>query len=704
MLVYQSDLQSEFSKPMPWIGMYIALASLFCILAMTSDLVHGFRNKNLWFPCKYFTLNAASLTMIAVAMKLPVDLNNSMPGYVDQTAKLGSLAIMCTMMANSLPSLATMDHKELLTNVIALGFLVITICVNVCIQINTGVLSYYMDDAYSLENISDAKDLSSHTHLCDRSFIAIAYVVLLLMLLIIYVCTSLAILTSKQTLKLKNKVAHEHALNDLQSGKPTVEKLKQHVSNYWIMDVTSNSIYMTTCFTTTSASGVISIINTLMHCTTMSFMCAHVVKHNLDNKSDYKWSMLVILGIQFIGVIIATIAPIFRCFAGLSFRVSTERSSNHISVFKVESYWTQKLCDYEQNSVSFSTGGNIKILILRLCIGLQKKVVVVCKIIALIPVFFVICVLWFQIIFSCSWFGLVFRHAQKDTSINTCDNNRHDVETMELADTTVKKILNFVDSVIKKGEKQQPCNLMKLLERSRGFKGVEFFSRHHVPPLLSEELVNCWSLHVITLTSIVLSLPNIENDKVDTLLSSVSEGLVYVTLVEESLNATSDYISIRKAAKMLRLEVEVYHRWLGNKLQNHVPRLHTTRELLEWFRDTAKNMVIENQNDNTICANSMYFVSQKLLFSYRSNVERISQDELFEQLSSLIADTLAACLTNLPRVIATKCHKSEAGIHAAARLLGETKQIIDNLQDRELPSLNPDELPFIDKWHAYYSL
>ncbi|XP_076907146.1 uncharacterized protein LOC143563503 [Bidens hawaiensis] len=521
MLVYQSDLQNEFSKPMPWIGMYIALASLFCILAMTRDLLHGFRNKNLWFPCKYFTLNAASLTLIAVAMKLPVDLNNSMPGYVDQTAKLGSLAFMCTLMANSLPSLATMDHKELLTNVIALGFLVITICVNVCIQINTGVLSYYMDDEYSLENISDAKDLSSHTHLCDRSFIAIIHL---------------------------------------------------------------------------------------------------------------------------------------------------------------------------------------------------KKVVVACKMIALIPVFFVICVLWLQTIF-----GLVFRHAQQDTSTNIID--LHNREGVELADTTVKKILNFVDSVIKKAEKQQPCNLMKLLERSRGFEGVEFFNRHHVPPLLTEEPISCWSLNVITFTSIVRSLPNIENDKVGTLLSSVSEGLVYVTLVEESLNATSEYISIQKAEKMLRLEVEVYRRWLGNKMLNHVPHLHTTRQILEWFRDTAKNMVIkteskdtENQNDNSdnsicksICANSMYFVTQKLLLSYRSNIEPISQEELFEQLSSLIADTLAACLTNLPRVIAMKCNKNaieerEAGIHAAARLLGETKQIIDNLQDRELPSLNLDELPFIDKWHAYYNL
>ncbi|KAJ0764653.1 hypothetical protein HanPI659440_Chr08g0294561 [Helianthus annuus] len=124
------------------IGIYIAIASLFCILPMVADLLHGFKTKKLWFPCKYFTLNAASLTVIAVAMKLPMDFSNSMPHVVDQAARLGSMAFMCTMMANLLPSLATMDSKELLTNIIALAILVITLAVNVSIQIVTGVVSH----------------------------------------------------------------------------------------------------------------------------------------------------------------------------------------------------------------------------------------------------------------------------------------------------------------------------------------------------------------------------------------------------------------------------------------------------------------------------------------------------------------------------------------------------------------------------------
>ncbi|KAF5788393.1 hypothetical protein HanXRQr2_Chr10g0463521 [Helianthus annuus] len=114
-----------------------------CILSMMADLSHGLRSRKLWFPCKYFRINAAFLTVISVAMKLPVDLTGSMPGYVDKAAKLGSMAFMCTIMANLLPCLATMNNNELLSNITALCVLVITLVVNVCIQIKTGVLSIY---------------------------------------------------------------------------------------------------------------------------------------------------------------------------------------------------------------------------------------------------------------------------------------------------------------------------------------------------------------------------------------------------------------------------------------------------------------------------------------------------------------------------------------------------------------------------------
>lgn len=292
-------------------------------------------------------------------------------------------------------------------------------------------------------------------------------------------------------------------------------------------------------------------------------------------------------------------------------------------------------------------------------------------------------------------------------------------DDMQLSERTLKSMSKSVSRLIKTAEKQQPCNLVKLLRESKGFEGVGMYDSLHVPPLCAEGYSNCWSLPLVTLTAIAVSLPKIQNDIVDRLLSSVSEGLTYVTLVEESLNATDEYVRILKAAKVLWLEVEVSNKWVGDNLKNRAPEVNTAGLILQWFKNTAKIMVTEVQvidikraNDNSIyrsiCANSMYRITQSILLSYHTNIDELSEEDLFTKLSSMIADILAACLTNLPQVIVAKCHESmiekrESSVNAAVQLLGETMQIINTLQDRELPDLDPAELPFIDKWRDYFN-
>ncbi|GJX55827.1 hypothetical protein Tco_0285724 [Tanacetum coccineum] len=657
-LLKNSERETEYSKPMPWIGMYIAVAYLLCILAMVADLLHGLKYRKLWFPCKYFTLNAASLTVIAVAMKLPVDLNNPMPSLAEQIAKFGSMVFMCTMMTNLLPSLATMNSKELLTNIIALDILVITLIVNVCIQIYTGV-------------IGDSDD---------------------------YPCSAAC----------------------------------ENLCGSWPGTGLGSPQFITACSATTSASGVICVVSTVIYV----LLSAVIVfqSSQQDYESDYKWSIPVIIIIQFIGSLVGTIAPLCRCYAALTFKLSIKWIWNHVKVFKVESYWTQKLYDWKQSSIPFSVNSrktkifihNIKVIFLIVCIGLQKTVVVACKMIALIPIFFVICVLfcircwkWFKAMFSDSSIVLGRNHEQRE---NVNDLRRYVLQlqdNMELAERTLKSISRSVNRLILKAEKQQPNNLMKLLEVSKGFEGVGKYDSLHVPPLSEEQYLDCWSLPLITLTVITIALPKIHNDVVDRLLSSVSEGLTYVTLVEESLNATDDYVRIQKAAKVLWVEVEVSNKWIGNNLKNHAPEVNTAGLILQWFKNTAKNMVMEVQsmdngsaNDNSIyrsiCANIMYRITESILLSYHTNIDELTQEDLFTELSSIIADILAACLTNLPQVIVTKCHESviekrESSVNAAAQLLGETMQIINTLQERELPDLDPSELPFIDKWRDYFN-
>ncbi|KAL7597207.1 hypothetical protein Lser_V15G28613 [Lactuca serriola] len=706
-LVYQSHQQKQYSKPMPWIGMYIALASLLCVLAMVADLLHGLRNRKLWFPCKYFTLNAASLTVIAVAIKLPMDPNNLMPSLVDQATKFGSMSFMCTMMANLLPSLAIKDNKGLVSNIIALALLVISLVVNFCIQISTGILFFTPDDAFYPYKIS----------FLYRFIYVVGCVVPILMLLIIYACSSLAILKSKQILESKYQTANRTALKDpeLKAGRLTVEKLKQYVSNYWIMAGTGSPQFMTACSATTSAAGVICVASTgfLIYAIIINFP---YLGYEKQDTSDYKWSMLVIFIIQSVGVILGTIAPLARCFATLSFELSINRIWKQIKVSKVESYWTQKLYDWKHSRIPFPSGSRF-----------QKTVVVACKMITMIIILFLICVLccrgcwkWLKAMFSPS------HHTsgqQPKEQLGKDKDLRGYVLQLEndiqFTERTLKRLLKSVNRLIQKAEKQQPKNLMKLLSESRGFEGLAKFDSNHVPFLLSQENVNCWSLPLVTLTCIAMSLPDIQKNMVDCLLNGVSEGLLYVTLVEESvINATDhDHAGIQKAAETLWVEVEVYHKWLGTKLPNPTSKVNTPGDILQWLRDKAKNKVlnVENMditdpNDNwkykSICANSMYRITETILLSYHENIKEVNQEELFSHVSSMIADIIAACLTNLPQVILMKCHESviekrEASVQAAAQLLGETTQIIITLQDRQLPRLNPDELAFIDKWCAY---
>ncbi|KAJ0864900.1 hypothetical protein HanRHA438_Chr12g0534821 [Helianthus annuus] len=750
---------------------------------MFADLLHGLRSRKLWFPCKYFTINAAFLSVIAVAMKLPVDLSGSMPGVVDQVAKLGSMAFMCTMMANLFPCLATMDNNELLTNITALGVLVITLVVNVCIQIQTGVVEGGNTGGSDVSRISSVLlprgyDLRVLAKI-SSSTIATIYVTFLLFLLIIHVCSSLAILKSKRIIELKYQKVHETASKDVREGcqdpgqsdlpimiasqgtsRPTrntgepqegnsqstrklltVEKLQQLVSNYWIMAGSGSPQFIMACSATTTASGVICALTTILHAFTVSWSISSLLE--MDYGSAYKWSTLLILIVQFVGIVLGTIAPLSRCFATLSFKVSIQSIRNHIKVFKVEKYWTHKLYDWKYGIIPFpfhSCKRELKViikylkgLILMFSIKIQEGVVVLCKIIALIPFCLMICVLYSLRFLKWS-LQAIFRSREKKTQ--NLEQRKYVLQLEdenELADRTLEGLLKTFNRLIQKSEKKQPKSLMTLiLENStEGFQGVKIFHRDgpHVQRSLSKvEYRDCWSLPVVTLTTIAVTLPNIDKVKVKSLLKSVREGLQYVTLVEETLNATDDhYKSIQKASKVLWEEVDFRHKWLGIKLKDIVCQVNktayqvdTTPQNVQLFFEKAKNMINEGVGSTdiegpdgysehiSICAYSMFRITETIIDDTESH------KKLFDELSSRIADIMAACLTNLPHVIAKKCHtsvieKREASVQVATKLLGETKHIVNTLQGplqdkwHAYLSMNPEDLAFIDKWRAYSS-
>ncbi|MFS7944171.1 hypothetical protein Hanom_Chr06g00508931 [Helianthus anomalus] len=126
-------------------------------------------------------------------MKLTVDLTSPMPGRINQHGKVVTLAFVCTMMSNLMPSLASMDNKSLLANITALYILVITVIVNSFIQIRTHVIGPYPD--------SVGVDIPPMLLVV----VACIYLVMLLFLLIILISSAITIPNHKENFR--NKVS-----------------------------------------------------------------------------------------------------------------------------------------------------------------------------------------------------------------------------------------------------------------------------------------------------------------------------------------------------------------------------------------------------------------------------------------------------------------------------------------------------------------
>ncbi|KAD3641920.1 hypothetical protein R6Q59_004523 [Mikania micrantha] len=713
----RAELSDVFDKPMVWIGIYIAIASWFCIFAMAADLWHGFRHKKLWFPCKCFTLNAASITVIAVTMKLPVDLTSGSRDLVDQGAKLASLGFMCTMMANLMPSLASMDNKALLANVIGMCVLVITIIANICIQVYTG----------AIEHLSAPE---RNSYLCGFDFVVIAYIymAMILLLLMIMISSSLTIPASKEILE--SKYRKKIALSDQQIQMSVVEKLNQHVRRYWVMAETGSPQFVTTSNPLSTASGVICVIVIAMNSFMLSFFRVGPKIFGLD--SPYKLSTLAILATQSIGVLVGAIAPVSRCFWVFRFKFTTKLHMNYFNVFKVDKYWTQKLHEWKQSPmVSFLSNSRrsrslilcSKYTSLSLCIAFQKVIIISCKMIWLIVITVPLSVLSFLTCLKslkAKWFDPTIASNTDDIDEDLSNYVVQMNNDMKLAEKTLKRIAKSMSYFILKAEKEQNDSLLELLRKSTGFEGVVIFDTDLVQPLLCDELVNSWSLPIVTLACIAIALPNIRKVEVESLVRSVVEGLSFTHLVEESLNNESKYVNIRKTSLTLWHEFEYNCKWLDHPLANDVFKGKTATKIIKWFSDKAKEIVTdfkeresadeefaENLPHTLIAANSMYRITQTILVRCQSKIEiRITKKQLFAHLSGMIADIFCACFTNIPRVITMRCQESviekrEASVKVAARLLGNTRKIIERLEASDIPSMEDEKKAYIDEWRLY---
>ncbi|KAF5801513.1 hypothetical protein HanRHA438_Chr06g0258191 [Helianthus annuus] len=338
-----------------------------------------------------------------------------------------------------------------------------------------------------------------------------------------------------------------------------------------------------------SASGIICAISMLMYMFLFLWLNKTLLEYMglpwaywRECRSVYKWSMAAIVVTQSIGVVVGSIAPILRCFTVLSFRSFAKQNRNYFSVFKVDKYWTENFSEWKESCISFLSSGrrsrallhNSKNFILSFCIGFQKVVVVSCKIIGLLPIVVVIPFVYFSCCFNLVK-RMLFNTSTALSSVETNEDLSKYVllveDNTQLAKRTMKGISESMNRLIQKAEKKQHNNLLKLLEEfvgeSAALNDVVTFDNDQVQSPLPVEYVNSWSLPVISLTCITVVIPDSRQDRVDNLLKSVGEGLLYTRLVEETLNREAVYVNIRRATMTLWYEVEENCKWLETTLE-----------------------------------------------------------------------------------------------------------------------------------------
>ncbi|XP_061341076.1 uncharacterized protein LOC133287468 [Gastrolobium bilobum] len=692
---------TKFSKPMPWIGIYIVAGSLACFIAMAADLIYGIRGRKLWFPCKYFCLNATSLALIAVAVKLSVDLNTPMPHHHDQLAKLSSSALICTIMANSMPSLGVTENKESMMNMVAMGILVITMIVNICIQLVTGVIYVFW-----VEHI----------------------VIMLLMLILLMTMTSSALTLPKMKhhLEMKykiNEVALRESSNQIEGEvNHVVNKLRDELMKFWMMAHTSSPQFVLGRSVICTASGAFCLLSTmtLIEAMLRSYLMPWSFKF-CTGECDYKWSTILILIVQVAAVGVGTIGPAGRWFIAITYRCPLVRGKSRKRRFELEGYWTEKLVLIKESPLGFrihnqqyrKLAHDAKILVLSFCIKLQIGIVLVSKATQYVSIFFMC------YIFACCDYCKKLR-AKFDrgvSSISSGSGQKQDLRCFvlhlegeeELVEVMMKDNRDATNHWIQLGEKKQPKLLMELLEKCsilQGLKGVGAFDSDQVLSLHAGEAPNSWSLPLVTLASIIVALPNIDRCSVKELLGTLNEGLPYVKFIENNLDKEGKLIKVRKAAEIVWLGVDLYDKWLDVDLYKFSIQDKSPKETLERLVDAAKIRYEKfKAKYHNICArvgpsswpikllasNSMYRISKTTLLNHEIMKDHSSK-RLFEALTVMISDILGACLTNLPHVISTKCLNSaieerEDSVRQAVYILGKTKKIIEMLEKRAFPNL-----------------
>ncbi|XP_042479306.1 uncharacterized protein LOC122060176 [Macadamia integrifolia] len=279
-----------YSSPVPLIGLYIAAGTLVCFFCMTFDLVYAFIQKKPFVPCKLFPMNSFTLTVLAVATKIPLDLTTSMPRAEDQLSKLMGTALLCTALGFYIPSLGTMGTSERFGNMAALSVMVITMVANVCIQMGTRVIF-----AFTIEHI-------------------IIMVCLLVLLLFMW---SSAIAFRGQTDDWGSYFRSEIS-KDIENAKKGPQGLRKLLVKLHVINYTGNP---QTLLCETTHHHVFCLLCALSSAVVLQAMIRSFALKNMRlycSASDYGWSIPIMIVAQLLTIVVGTFSIIYRWFSFFS--------------------------------------------------------------------------------------------------------------------------------------------------------------------------------------------------------------------------------------------------------------------------------------------------------------------------------------------------------------------------------------------------
>ncbi|GER47780.1 hypothetical protein STAS_24913 [Striga asiatica] len=686
---YNNGLQDKIESPIPWIGMFTAAASAACSLAMAVDAVSAIRNKKLWVPCKYFSLNAFSLTVLAIAMKLPVDLTTRMPGINDKLSRVSSLVLMSTAIANFMPSLGSMEDNEIPLNLAALAVFVVTVAGNVFIHV-VQLRNYYV----------------ARVTLAEKT----ASTVFALLLLVTLCSLAVMVPVARRHMESQYKQMHERIIS-LSGGivNPSADELRVAVRKYWVMAESRALQFVVARSVVSATSGALSVLVAL------TLVEAHirltlVYRDALRLSSNYKWSVNWILGIQSAGVALGMVAPLLRWFSAARLKSAEIGRRRLTEELQIEAYWTQLLKDWRDRPLPLRTGHHrfrkaaheSKRLLLSLCIGLQILIIHTSKLILLGSAILV------------RWLTCCYDNSVGPDETNPDPDLNHYVLLLEgeaeLPQPAVAGMCRAVDGLIETGKRRKFERLIVLLGKSHGgFDGVwEFDGGAKIRSLSSPEPPNCWALPLVTLTSIAVSVAD-SGPAASRLLAAVGQGLYFTRIIEKALDPNGKLAGVRNAAESAWVRLELYRKWQGEDLRRRsgaLERLSSSAEkTVRHFVEEPANRFLARDPLNwpakVIAANSMYRITRTLMIM-REGENDDDDDGLFDKVEMMISDIVAACFTNLARVISKSVRGGEESMCRAALLLGECEEVLETLErTRGLPNVCPDKAATVDGWRAF---